>query len=80
MAQKKYKFKPMPKDTPAKRAKAKQAINKDDSRGARVRKVNAERIKDGKPKRTSSGTAKKQDSKVGQMNSRIKSQQRPRPF
>jgi hypothetical protein len=64
----------------SKMVKAKQAINKDDSRGARMRKVNAERIKAGKPKRTSSGTAKKQDAKAGQLNRRIKSQQGNKPY
>jgi len=64
----------------SKMVKAKQAINKDDSRGARMRKVNAERIKAGKPKRTSSGTAKKQDAKAGQLNRRIKSQQENKPY
>jgi hypothetical protein len=63
-----------------KMTKAKQAINKDDSRGARVRKVNAERIKAGKPKRTTSGAAKKQDAKAGQMNRRIKGQQKNKPY
>jgi len=64
----------------SKMTKAKQAINKDDSRGARMRKVNAERIKAGKPKRKTAGAAKKQDAKVGKMNSRIKSQQGNRPY
>ena len=64
----------------SKSVKAKQAINKDDSRGARMRKVNVERMKSGKPKRTKSGAAKKQDSKAGQMNRRIKSQQGSKPY
>ena len=70
----------MMKKSGAKMIKAKQAINKDDSRGARMRKVNAERIKAGKPKRKTAGAAKKQDAKVGQMNQRIKSQQGTRPY
>ena len=64
----------------SKMVKAKQAINKDDSRGARMRKVNAERIKAGKPKRTSSGSAKKQDAKAGQLNKNIKNQQGKKPY
>jgi len=64
----------------SKMTRAKQAINKDDSRGARMRKVNAERIKAGKPKRTSSGSAKKQDSKAGQLNKNIKGQKRKKPY
>jgi hypothetical protein len=70
----------MMKKSSAKMAKAKQAINKDDSRGARMRKVNAERIKGGKPKRKTAGAAKKQDAKVGQMNRQIKKQQAPKPY
>ena len=70
----------MMKKSSAKMAKAKQAINKDDSRGARMRKVNAERIKAGKPKRKTAGAAKKQDAKVGQMNRQIKKQQAPKPY
>ena len=64
----------------SKMVNAKQAINKDDSRAARMRKVNAERIKAGKPKRTSSGSAKKQDSKAGQLNKQIKGQKRKKPY
>ena len=60
--------------------KAKQAINKDDSRGARMRKVNAERIKAGKPKRKTAGAAKKQSAMAGQMNRQIKKQQGPKPY
>lgn len=71
---------PMNRKPSAKMTKAKQAINKDDSRGARMRKVNAERIKAGKPKRKTAGAAKKQDAKVGQMNRQIKKQQAPKPY
>ena len=63
-----------------KMVKAKQAINKDDSRGARMRKVNAERIKAGKPKRKTAGEAKKQSAMAGQMNRQIKKQQGPKPY
>lgn len=63
----------------SKSIKAKQAINKDDSRGARMRKVNAERIKSGKPKRTTSGSAKKQDEKAAKLNEYIGKQQGKKP-
>ena len=59
---------------------AKQEILKDDARGYRVRKVNAARIKAGKPTLKVVGNAKKQDDKAGELTQRISDSQRKKPY
>lgn len=63
-------------------AAAKKAINEDDSRGFRKRKVNAQRIKDGKPKlkNIDAARAAKQDEQVGRLNQFIKKSQKTKPY
>lgn len=68
------------KFTRFKKKNAKQEINKDDARGYRKRKVNAARIKAGKPTLKNIGEAKKQDDRVGQLISRISDSQRKKPY
>lgn len=63
-----------------KKKNAKQEINKDDARGFRKRKVNAARIKAGKPTLKSVGEARKQDEKADQLISRISDSQRKKPY
>lgn len=68
------------KFTRFKKKNAKQEINKDDARGFRMRKVNAARIKAGKPTLKVVGDAKKQDEKAGELNRRISDSQRKKPY
>lgn len=64
----------------AKKPDAKKAINEDDARGYRKRKVNADRIKAGKPKVTSVGEKRKQDEAAGRMNKFISAKAKKKPY
>lgn len=75
-----YAKKMMAKATRHKKKSAKQAINADDARGFRKRKVNAARIKAGKPTLKSVGEAKKQDEKAEKLNRFIASSKSKKPY